>query len=546
MKKFFILISSLIIISLVLLASFYIYQINSQKRFLNTQQSLQLLKDKTSNFIIKIDKNTDEVMSAIKQKDYSLAKRSMLNIYNEISAYKTVARIDLMVKGCLDCHSEKDEKIISLKNNFTHLTDLALILHNELTIYISNPENLIRVIQYKSQVRNEHAQLQELLQSMHLHINEEILKNNEFFNKLGFLLTILLILLIFSLVLIFYKKIFKDIDTLMKLSQTLFEEKKTLDIDFKTFSNKEIRDFVELLNKAMNNLYEKEKQLQEQMEEISSMNEELQASNQQMEMLTFELEEARENLENIVKEKTKELQRAYKELQELDNLKSNFLHSISHEFKTPLTPLFGYLKLFKNKDLGELTPLQEQSIDIMLTCAEKLYNTIEDIILLARLDVEKEKYILKEVDLAYLLKNTLTRIEKELSEKKITLIQDIPNISIVIAGEQLMLIQTFLHTLRNSIKFTPEKGTIRVILNQEEKNAVVRIIDTGVGLPEKTVNEINEYLVSQSIYTNKRGDAITIGLNLMKRVIIIHNATVQYKSKKGVGTEVIFTFPLKG
>jgi two-component system cell cycle sensor histidine kinase PleC len=282
------------------------------------------------------------------------------------------------------------------------------------------------------------------------------------------------------------------------------------------------------------------------MEEISSMNEELQASNQQMEMLTFELEEARENLENIVKEKTKELQRAYKELQELDTLKSNFLHSISHEFKTPLTPLFGYLKLFKNKDLGELTPLQEQSIDIMLTCAEKLYNTIEDIILLARLDVEKEKYILKEVDLAYLLKNTLTRIEKELSEKKITLIQDIPNISIVIIGEQLMLIQTFLHTLRNSIKFTPERGTIRVILNQEEKNAVVRIIDTGTGLPEKIINEINEYLASQSIYTNKRGDAITIGLNLMKRVIIIHNASVRYKSEKGVGTEVIFTFPLKG
>lgn len=546
MKRFFILISALIIIFLVILACFSVYQIQSQNRLLNTQQSLQLLKDKTFNLIINIDKNADEVMGAIKQKDYSLAKRAMLNIYNEISNYKSLVKIDYMVKGCIRCHGEKDPNIINLKNSFINLTELALVLHNELTLYLSSPENLVKVLHYKSELRNRHAEIHELLQNMHTHINEEIFRNNQIYNKLGLGITIFLILIIFFLVLIFYKKIIKDIDALMRLSENLFDQQKPLEINPKTFKNKEIRDFVELLSKAMRNLYEKEKQLQEQMEEISSMNDELQASNQQMEMLTFELEEARENLENIVKEKTKELQRAYKELQELDNLKSNFLHSISHEFKTPLTPLFGYLKLFKNKDLGELTPLQEQSIDIMLTCAEKLYNTIEDIILLARLDVEKEKYILKEIDLSYLLKNTLTRIEKELSEKRIILIQDIPNIPIVILGEQLMLIQTFLHILRNSIKFTPEKGTIRVILNQEEKNAVVRIIDTGTGLPEKIVNEINEYLASQSIYTNKRGDAITIGLNLMKRVIIIHNANVRYKSEKGIGTEVIFTFPLKG
>ncbi len=542
MKRFFIFISTLIIVSLIILACFGFYQIQSQQRLLNTQQSLQLLNDKTSHLIIKIDQNADEVISAAKQKDLTFAKKAILNIYNEIGNYKNLVKIDYMVKGCTSCHGEKDPNISNLKNSFLNLTDLALTLYNELTLYLSTPENLVKVLHYKSELKNSYSKIHELLKNMHTHINEEIFKNNEFYNKLGFGITILLILIIFFLILIFYKKIIKDIDTLMRLSQNFFSQQKLIDPNI--FKNREIKDFVKILNKAMQNLYEKEKQLQEQMEEISSMNEELQASNQQMEMLTFELEEARENLENIVREKTKELQRAYKELQELDNLKSNFLHSISHEFKTPLTPLFGYLKLFKNKDLGELTPLQEQGIDIMLTCAEKLYNTIEDIILLARLDVEKEKYILKEIDLAYLLKNTITRIEKELLEKKIKLIQDIPNIPIVILGEQLMLIQTFLHILRNSIKFTPEKGTIRVILNQEEKNAVVRIIDTGIGLPEKTVKEINEYLESQSIY--KRGDAITIGLNLMKRVIIIHNATVKYKSEKGRGTEVMLTFPLKG
>lgn len=533
-------------LSLLILASFSYYQLQFQQRLINTQQSLQLLKDKTNNFVVTIEQNIDTSIDAIKIKDISTAKKSILNIYNEISNFKTLVKVDLMVKGCIYCHSEKDANIILLKNSFTAIVELTLNIHNELTNLLSGANNLSKISALKSSLIEKNLNLQEHLNNMRNHINDEIFSKSEFFYKIGLSLTTLLILINFLFVFLFYKKIIKDIDGLMKLSQSIFDENKLTDVDIKKFKNKEIRDFVEHLSMAMRKLYEKEKQLQEQMEEISSMNEELQASNQQMEMLTFELEEARENLENIVKEKTKELQRAYQELQELDNLKSNFLHSISHEFKTPLTPLFGYLKLFKNKDLGELTPLQEQSIDIMLACAEKLYNTIEDIILLARLDVEKEKYLLKEVDLAYLLKTTISRVEKELAEKKITLIQDLPNISIVIVGEQLMLIQTFLHILRNAIKFTPENGTIRVILHQEEKSAVVRIIDSGTGLNEKTLNEINEYLASKSIYTNKRGDAITIGLNLMKRVIIIHNASIKYKSEKGVGTEVVITFPLKG
>lgn len=545
MKRFFFIISFFIIFSLFCLAYFSYYQFSLTKKLFTTQQNLNLLKDKTTNFTLFIDKNIDDILDTYRSGEKTLTKNSLLNIYNEINNFKTLLRFDIITAECIYCHKKQDPKITKMRSIMQNLTDNALIMQNNITLYISGQIKFDKIAENRKQIQAKEQELTETLQNMQDHINDLIFYKNSQFHKIGLIITSALLIIIFIFILIFNKKFIRDIDSLMKLSQIFFEEQKIPNINLKQFNNKEIREFVESFIISMKKLYEKEQQLQEQMEEIASMNDELQASNQQMEMLTFELEEARENLEAIVKEKTRELQRAYKELQELDTLKSNFLHSISHEFKTPLTPLFGYLKLFKNKDLGELTPLQEQSVDIMLTCAEKLYNTIEDIILLARLDVEKEKYMLKEVDLTSLVKNTLNRVEKEIKEKKITLIQDIPNLSIIILGEQLMLIQTFLHILRNSIKFTPEQGTIRIILNQEEKNVVVRIRDTGIGLPENTVNEINEYLSSKNIYTNKKGNAITIGLNLLKRVIMIHNAAVQYKSEKGVGTEVIISFPLK-
>jgi signal transduction histidine kinase len=546
MKRYYIIIISIIIASLIFIAFLNLYQLNFKQRLLNTQQSLRLYIDKAINFSMTVHQYADDILTSINIREKATINKNIKNVYSEVGNFKNLLKVDTILKTCLYCHKQNDSKLNSLKTAFNNITDIATQLYNELSIYTTNKNNIETIILLKNELSNQTNILTKSLNMMDNHLSKEAFNKFEFFYKLELILTGTLILFNLFFMSLFYRRIIKDIDNLVTITNSISDEKKVDNINLKKFHNQEIREFVSLFISALNKIHEKEKELQEQMEEIKCMNEELQASNQQMEMLTFELEEVRENLENIVKEKTKELQRAYQELQELDTLKSNFLHSISHEFKTPLTPLFGYLKLFKNKDLGELTPLQEQSIDIMLTCAEKLYNTIEDIILLARLDVEKEQYILKDVDLAYLLKTTISRVEKELSEKKITLVKDIPNISIIIVGDQLMLIQTFLHILRNAIKFTPEKGTIRVILSIEDKNAVVRVIDSGSGMPEKTLNEINEYLTSKNTYISKKGHAITIGLNLMKRVIIIHNASVQYKSEKGKGTEVKITFPTKG
>ncbi|MCX7991346.1 MAG: HAMP domain-containing histidine kinase, partial [Proteobacteria bacterium] len=187
----------------------------------------------------------------------------------------------------------------------------------------------------------------------------------------------------------------------------------------------------------------------------------------------------------------------------------------------------------------------EQSLNIMLTCAEKIYNTIDDLILLTKLDVDKESFLFKDIDLNQIVKTISARVEKELEEKRLKLTLDIPEIPMVVKGEQLILIQMILHLVRNSIKYTFEGGSISISLSQEDGTAVLRVKDTGQGIPEKILQQINEYFLSKSTLMTKKGDTITVGLNILKKVSLLHNCRVVYKSKRNEGTTVELYFPLK-
>lgn len=376
-------------------------------------------------------------------------------------------------------------------------------------------------------------------------IHDNMIRKFAKHQKIEVLIGLISLISILCLIFIIYKKILKDVTLLKKIVKNIENGNDVDDIKISSFNSSDFKYISQTLLDSFKRLKLVENQLKNQIDEIESMNEELQSSNQQLEMVTAELEEIKNNLEKKVQEKTIELEEAYKELERSEAIKSSFLQSISHEFKTPLTPLFGYLKLMKNKELGDLTPLQEQSLNIMLTCAEKIYNTVDDLILLTKLDVDKDSFLFKDIDLNQIIRSVVTRVEKEVEEKRLKISLDIPEIPMIIKGEQLILIQMILHLIRNSIKYTSEGGKILISLNLEDGQAVLRISDTGQGISDKVLQQINEYFNSKSTLLTKKGDTITVGLNILKKVSLLHNCKVVYKSRKNEGTTVELYFPLK-
>ncbi|MCX7991974.1 MAG: hypothetical protein N2999_08115, partial [Proteobacteria bacterium] len=289
---------------------------------------------------------------------------------------------NLVKYGCSKCHSGSDpfiKKILLEKEALTRsITEFKEGLSN---VSLDKKDKKVIYKFRKPMVENIYA-LQNSFQSMENNLHDSMLRRFAKHQKIEVFIGLISLISILFLLFLLYKKIIKDILLLKRIVKNLEDDKEILDKELTSFNNDDFKLVSETLINSFEKLRSTENQLKRQIEEMESMNEELQSSNQQLEMVTAELEEIKNNLEKKVQEKTIELEEAYKELERSEAIKSSFLQSISHEFKTPLTPLFGYLKLMKNRELGDITPLQEQSLNIMLTCAEKIYNTIDDLILL--------------------------------------------------------------------------------------------------------------------------------------------------------------------
>lgn len=545
MKKSFILVTFFCCIFFLSGVFFSLKLYKETKSFLKTHENLLLLEEQLDQITVGIDR---QVNSLFIQKKLLLKTPVELNlddVRKKIEDIRNVFNEKFEYYGCADCHKRSESHIKTLSETLEKMrikSDNILKLSFQ---YLSDETKSQEILNEKIYFERLSQTVRDSLKIMESSYHDNLLKKITIYPLFYSFYSLVALIFIITIATILYRNFLKDFFKLSRLCKDYEENNIIDDIEVRDFKSRETRMLGEIISETLKKLQENEQELEQQFEEIKGMNEELQASNQQLELLTAELEDTKRDLEKRVEEKTRQLEKAYEELKDLDRMKSNFLQSISHEFKTPLTPLFGYIKLFKNKELGELTPLQEQSIDIMLTCAEKLYNTIEDLIFLARLNLEKERYMLRDIDLTYLIKNIIGRVEKELDEKKIKVNLNIPDFSIVIKGEQLMLSQTILHLIRNAIKYTPDKGEIMLVLSMEDKNAVLRIIDTGSGMPQNVLNAINTYLTKDDFETNLKGDFITLGLNILKRVVVFHNAKVYYKSKKDIGTEVGIIFPIK-
>ncbi len=545
MKRSFIFVTCFFCLFFIAAVIFSLLLNKETKTFLSTHENLYTFQKHLSKTTSEISQQIDSFFIQKQLQGKTPIELNFLDTKKNLHSLINSFREGLDSYGCQNCH-KKTEPVI--KNILENLEKIAIKTDNIAhlsVLYVADTSKARDILNEKDAIKSYAQTISDSLTNMENSYHNFLIKKINIYPVFYIFFSFFSLFLTIVIASVLYKNFLKDFFKLSKLCK-LYEQNKGLgEFDTTEFKSKEMKMLAETILNTFNKLRENEMELEQQFEEIKGMNEELQATNQQLELITEELEETKRELERRVEEKTRQLEKAYEELKDLDRMKSNFLQSMSHEFKTPLTPLFGYLKLFKNKELGELTPLQEQSIDIMLTCAEKLYNTIDDLLFLARLNLEKEHYMLKDIDLSYLIKNITNRVEKELEEKKLKLIINVPDFSLVIKGEQLMLTQAILHLIRNAIKYSQDKGEIVILLSLEDKNAVLRIIDSGAGMPENVLKSINTYLSSLDTSMDLKGDFITLGLNILKRVVAFHKAKVYYKSERNKGTEVGIIFPLR-
>lgn len=247
-----------------------------------------------------------------------------------------------------------------------------------------------------------------------------------------------------------------------------------------------------------------------------------------------------ETLEIRVAERTRDLQVAYEQLKELDELKSEFVSNVSHELRTPITNILLYLDLVQRP---EKTEKQEAYFEILERESGRLKHLIEDLLTLSRLEREPEERQLEPVELTSLLDHVLTAHTARAKAKGLAVEQDMDEDARQVIADRQQLEQVFTNLIDNAIAYTPEGGEVRISswLKRDEQadQLAVAIANSAPAIPEEEIPQLFDRFF-RGVTGRESGEPGTgLGLAICKEIVERHQGRLEVESSPEKGT--IFT-----
>lgn len=268
------------------------------------------------------------------------------------------------------------------------------------------------------------------------------------------------------------------------------------------------------------------------------------------------LEEEVKRKTALLSERTKLLsllERANKDLRELDKLKSTFLANMSHELRTPMNAIIGYTDLMIDGVDGPVNEEQEKSLKKVANNARHLLQLINDVLDISKIEAGKMKLNPKEFDLKWLVESALHTFEPQMKMKGLTLSINIPEGMPLIYGDEDRIREIFINLVANAIKFTNQGGvTISARLSERAVRPgeppmfmEICVEDTGIGIKEEDVGKIFDKFVQVDLTTVRQYEGTGLGLSIARGLISLHKGIIWVTSKVGEGSRFCFTLPLK-
>jgi signal transduction histidine kinase len=228
------------------------------------------------------------------------------------------------------------------------------------------------------------------------------------------------------------------------------------------------------------------------------------------------------------------------EARQVDRIKDALVATVSHELRTPLTSIIGYLEL-----LGSGEPLGAEDarfVEIVRRNAARLQRMVEELLFLSRVDVGGLELDLEEVDVVEVARAALGSADPAAAAKRLVLEFDGPE-TLRARADGNRLGQVFDNLISNAIKFTPERGSVKVTLGSEDGTIVASVCDTGCGIPQAEQSRLFERFFRSTATRDLPGTGL--GLTIVRAIVQGHGGSITCDSTAGEGTTFTFTLPLR-
>ncbi|MBU4360862.1 GAF domain-containing protein [Patescibacteria group bacterium] len=252
-----------------------------------------------------------------------------------------------------------------------------------------------------------------------------------------------------------------------------------------------------------------------------------------------------EKLKQEVKVATQDLRKANQKLKILDKAKTEFISITSHQLRTPLTGIKGYLSMFLEGDFGALKTQQKKIITDVFNNSNRLVRLINVFLNVSRIESGRLKIEKKKFDLTELINEIIRELKIEAEKKNLKLEFINFKNKLKISADRDKIADVILNLVDNAIKYT-EKGNVIVSAELKNNNIKVSIKDSGIGInPEEAKILFNKFIRGRKIAEiNTSGSGL--GLFIAKKIIELHNGKIWVESKgQGKGSEFIFEIPVK-
>ncbi len=258
-----------------------------------------------------------------------------------------------------------------------------------------------------------------------------------------------------------------------------------------------------------------------------------------------EIEQFNVTLQNKIDSATKELQQSNDKLKALDEAKDEFVSMASHQLRTPLTSIKGYLSMVLEGDAGSVSDIQKQMLGQAFFSSQRMVYLISDLLNVSRLKTGKFLIELKPMYLPDIVESEITQLEEGVKAKGLTLAFDKPKTFPILNLDEMKLRQVIMNFTDNAIYYTPKNGKITVSLKDGKDSVEFTVKDTGMGVPKDEQHKLFAKFYRAENARKARPDGTGLGLFMAKKVIVAQGGSIIFDSTEGKGSTFGFSFPKK-